>query len=83
MERSFTTPRNEVAFLNGEESIFVAARMQSLRSDVWTENALAVVEQFNKDLAEPTATVAFEQNEYTATRLADLSMNLLWGAPWS
>ena len=81
VERSFTTPRNEVAFLNGEESIFVAARMQpSLRSDVWTENALAVVEQFNKDFSGTlTATVAFEQNEYTATRLADLSMNLLMG----
>ena len=81
VERSFTTPRNEVGFLNGEESIFVAARMQpSLRSDVWTENALAVVEQFNKDFSGTlSATVAFEQNEYTATRLADLSMNLLMG----
>ncbi|MED6320771.1 MAG: efflux RND transporter permease subunit, partial [Pseudomonadota bacterium] len=81
VERSFTTPRKDVAFLNGEESIFVAARMQpSLRSDVWTENALAVVEQFNKDFSGTlTATVAFEQNEYTATRLADLSMNLLMG----
>ena len=81
VERSYTTPRGEVAFLNGEESIFVAARMQpSLRSDVWTENALAVVEQFNKDFSGTlTATVAFEQNEYTANRLADLSMNLLMG----
>ena len=81
VERSYTTPRGEVAFLNGEESIFVAARMQpSLRSDVWTKNALAVVEQFNKDFSGTlTATVAFEQNEYTANRLADLSMNLLTG----
>ncbi|MHC6648545.1 efflux RND transporter permease subunit [Alteromonas sp. HB246098] len=81
VERSYTTPRSEIAFLNGEESIFVAARMQpSLRSDVWTKNALAVVEQFNKDFSGTlTATVAFEQNEYTATRLADLSMNLLMG----
>ena len=81
VERSYTTPRGEVAFLNGEESIFVAARMQpSLRSDVWTKNALAVVEQFNKDFSGTlTATVAYEQNEYTATRLADLSMNLLMG----
>ncbi|MFZ8201363.1 efflux RND transporter permease subunit [Alteromonas portus] len=81
VERSYTTPRGEVAFLNGEESIFVAARMQpSLRSDVWTQNALKVVEQFNKDFSGTlTATVAFEQNEYTANRLADLSMNLLMG----
>tara|TARA_Y100000296_G_scaffold17791_1_gene21039 strand:- start:4414 stop:7560 length:3147 start_codon:yes stop_codon:yes gene_type:complete len=81
VERSFATPRGEIAFLNGEESIFVAARMQpSLRSDVWTQNALGVVEQFNRDFSGTlTATVAFEQNEYTATRLADLSMNLLMG----
>ena len=40
----FTHLERTVAFLNGEESIFVAARMQpSLRADVWTENALAVV----------------------------------------
>jgi multidrug efflux pump subunit AcrB len=79
--RSYTTPRNEVAFLNGEESIFVAARMQpSLRSDVWTKNALAVVDKFNADFSGTLqATIAFEQNEYTATRLSDLSMNLLMG----
>lgn len=79
--RSYTTPRNEVAFLNGEESIFVAARMQpSLRSDVWTKNALDVVDKFNADFSGTLqATVAFEQNEYTATRLSDLSMNLLMG----
>lgn len=79
--RSYTTPRNEVAFLNGDESIFVAARMQpSLRSDVWTKNALDVVDKFNADFSGTLqATVAFEQNEYTATRLSDLSMNLLMG----
>ena len=79
--RSYITPRNEVAFLNGDESIFVAARMQpSLRSDVWTKNALDVVDKFNADFSGTLqATVAFEQNEYTATRLSDLSMNLLMG----
>ena len=79
--RGYSTPRSEIAFLDGEESIFVAARMQpSLRSDVWTQNALAEVEQFNRDFGGTlTASVAFEQNEYTATRLADLSMNLLMG----
>ncbi len=81
VERSFTTPRTEVAYLNGEESIFVAARMQpSLRSDVWTKNAREVVEQFNQDFSGTlTATIAFEQDEYTTTRLNDLSMNLLMG----
>ena len=79
--RSYSTPRSEIAFLDGEESIFIAARMQpSLRSDVWTQKALAEVEQFNRDFGGTlTASVAFEQNEYTATRLADLSMNLLMG----
>ena len=79
--RGFSTPRSELAFLDGKESIFVAARMQpSLRSDVWTKKALAEVEQFNRDFdGTLTASVAFEQNVYTATRLADLSMNLLMG----
>lgn len=79
--RGYATPRNEIAFLDGEESIFVAARMQtSLRSDVWTKNALKVVDEFNADFKGTlTATVAFEQNEYTASRLSELSMNLLMG----
>lgn len=81
VRRAYATPREDVAFLNGQESIFVAARMQpSLRSDVWTQRALEVVEQFNQDFSGTlTATIAFEQNQYTATRLADLSMNLLMG----
>lgn len=79
--RGYATPRSEIAILDGEESIFVAARMQtSLRSDVWTRNALDVVAQFNKDFEGTLkADVAFEQNEYTASRLSELSMNLLMG----
>lgn len=79
--RGYATPRNDIALLNGVESVFVAARMQpSLRADVWTENALAVVEQFNRDFSGTlNAEVAFEQNQYTASRLSGLSMNLLMG----
>lgn len=81
VKRSYTTPRSEIGYVNGEESIFIAARMQpSLRSDVWTKNALDVVAQFNQDFSGSiTATVVFEQNEYTASRLSDLSINLLMG----
>jgi len=81
VERSFASPRSEIALLDGEMTIFVAARMQpSLRSDVWTADALDIVDTFNRDFAGTvTASIAFEQNEYTAERLSGLSINLLMG----
>jgi multidrug efflux pump subunit AcrB len=62
--RGYATPRADIAMLDGEEVIFIAARMQtSLRSDVWTQRALEVVKNFNRDFAgTATADVAFEQN---------------------
>lgn len=79
--RGYTSPRADIAMLNGEEVIFVAARMQtSLRADVWTQRALNVVHHFNQDFkGTASAQVAFEQNQYTADRLAELSGNLLLG----
>ena len=79
--RGYTTPRADIALVDGEEVIFVAARMQtSLRADVWTQNALAVVDQFNQDFkGTVTAHTTFEQNKYTGKRLADLSENLVMG----
>lgn len=79
--RGYTTPRSDIALVDGEEVIFVAARMQtSLRADVWTQNALAVVDQFNQDFnGTVTAQITFEQNKYTGKRLADLSENLVMG----
>lgn len=79
--RGYATPRTDIAMLDGQEVIFIAARMQtSLRSDVWTQRALEVVRNFNRDFeGTATAEVAFKQNTYTADRLSELSGNLLLG----
>ena len=81
VSRSYITPRTDIALLDGNEVIFVGARMQtSLRSDVWTENALKAVAAFNQDFhGTVTADIAFEQNKYTSHRLTELSNNLLMG----
>ncbi|MDO6567814.1 efflux RND transporter permease subunit [Alteromonas sp. 1_MG-2023] len=79
--RGYVTPRSDIGMLDGEEVIFVAARMQtSLRADVWTNDALSVVDAFNQEFkGTVTADIAFEQNKYTGARLAELSGNLLMG----
>ncbi|ALM92123.1 MULTISPECIES: efflux RND transporter permease subunit [Alteromonas] len=81
VSRGYVTPRSDIGVLDGEEVIFVAARMQtSLRADVWTNDALSVVDSFNQEFkGTVTADIAFEQNKYTGNRLAELSGNLLMG----
>ena len=81
VSRGYVTPRSDIGVLDGEEVIFVAARMQtSLRADVWTNDALSVVDSFNREFKGTiTADIAFEQNKYTGNRLAELSGNLLMG----
>lgn len=79
--RGYATPRSDIALVNGDEVVLVAARMQtSLRSDVWTENAMEAVASFNQDFkGTVVANVVFEQNKYTGHRLAELSGNLMMG----
>ncbi|MEM0911619.1 MAG: efflux RND transporter permease subunit [Pseudomonadota bacterium] len=82
VSRGAREPASEVALLNGNETIFVAARMQtSVRIDDWTnatkERAAIFNEQFSGSV---TAEVVFEQNKYTEERLSELSINLLMGS---
>ncbi len=79
--RAYQTPRSDIALLNGEEVIFVGARMQtSVRVDEWTQSALKAVEGFNEEFkGSVRADIAFEQNQYTAARLSELSGNLILG----
>jgi multidrug efflux pump len=79
--RGWRTPVNDVALVNGEQVVFVAARMQTtVRVDKWTANANSVLAEFNQQFS---ATVAadsvFEQNIYTDARLSGLMQNLLLG----
>ena len=79
--RGWQDPPGDIAYVNGERVVFVAARMQtSVRVDTWTNNALSVVEQFNEFYSGTVvADVVFEQNKYTESRLSDLVQNLLLG----
>lgn len=79
--RGWQDPVNEVALLNGQQKVFVAARMQpTVRVDNWTAAASQTLDNFNALYqGSATAEIAFEQNQYTETRLLDLTQNLLMG----
>ncbi|GAB5381181.1 MAG: efflux RND transporter permease subunit [Aliiglaciecola sp.] len=79
--RGWQNPPNDIALVDGQQKVFVAARMQpTVRVDTWTNNTKQALESFNQ-LYEGTAQadIVFEQNEYTETRLLDLTQNLLMG----
>jgi multidrug efflux pump len=82
VSRGWRSPPDDIALVNGEQVVFVAARMQAtLRADEWTANAIEIVEEFNQQYgASAVAEIVFEQNVYTEARLADLSQNLLLGS---
>jgi multidrug efflux pump subunit AcrB len=82
IERGPAMPLSEIALLNGERTIFIAARMQnSVRVDKWTEGVIDKLAQFNQEFGNSfTAEVIFEQNKYTEARLGELSNNLLLGS---
>jgi multidrug efflux pump len=81
IHRGWQDPPNDIAIVNGERVIFVAARMQpTVRVDRWTAAAGKELEQFNLEFnGSLVADVVFEQNSYTESRLADLTQNLLLG----
>ncbi|KXI29724.1 efflux RND transporter permease subunit [Paraglaciecola hydrolytica] len=81
VNRGWRTPVNDMALVNGEQVVFVAARMQStVRVDKWTTNAKETLLGFNQQFgATVTAEIVFEQNIYTEQRLSELVKNLLLG----
>lgn len=81
VSRGWQTPVNDIALVNGERVVFVAARMQAtVRVDKWTASAKQAVEAFNQQFgATVTAELVFEQNVYTEQRLHGLVQNLLLG----
>ena len=81
ISRGARQPANDIALIDGEQVVFVAARMQtSVRVDRWTASAMQVVDSFNHQFGGTVqADVVFEQNTYTQNRLSDLTQNLLLG----
>ncbi len=80
--RDWQTPMAERALLNGQEVVFIAARMQTnVRVDFWTEQVKAKAQLFaDKYDGSVTLDLAFEQNSYTQDRLGELTGNLVLGS---
>ncbi|NOH60497.1 efflux RND transporter permease subunit [Vibrio sp. RE88] len=81
VRRSAKAPFDEMALLDGQPGVIVAARMQSnLRVDKWTPAAMKVLAQFEQELPkEISADVLFSQQGYTENRLFELSESLMIG----
>lgn len=81
VHRGWQDPPQDVALVNGEQVVFVAARMQtSVRVDKWTDSAKQAIDDFNALYkGSAYADLVFEQNIYTQSRLAELTQNLLAG----
>ena len=82
VRRGWRTPDREVAELDGERAVLVAARMTpGRRIDQWTPTAREVVEDFRAQAGTGVEVrTVFEENVFTQKRLASLVGNLLLGA---
>lgn len=79
--RGWQNPPTDIALVNGQQKVFVAARMQpTVRVDNWTNHNKQALEDFNSLYqGSVSAEIIFEQNQYTESRLVDLTQNLLMG----
>lgn len=82
IERRWQEPMQDVGYVDGEQVIFVAARMQTtVRVDQWTAAIKSASADFQQEFAGTVAAdLVFEQNIYTEARLSELSQNLLMGS---
>ncbi|MBM7036230.1 efflux RND transporter permease subunit [Vibrio ulleungensis] len=81
VRRTMSSPTSELALVDGDTSVLVAARMQpSLRVDHWTNNVQQVIARFEQTLPqEIELEIVFSQQPYTEQRLIDLVQSLLLG----
>ncbi|MFA0471962.1 efflux RND transporter permease subunit [Vibrio sp. 10N.222.51.E8] len=81
VKRGEKTPQDQVAIVDGEPGVIVAARMHpDLRVDNWTSRANALIGKFEQELpSNIKVTVLFNQQGYTETRLDDLGKSLMIG----
>lgn len=80
--RDWQTPMAHKAILNGDEVVFVAARMQNnVRVDYWTEQIEERAELFKLTYGDSVnVDLIFAQNDYTQERLTELTGNLVLGS---
>ncbi|PMG62543.1 acriflavin resistance protein [Vibrio splendidus] len=81
VKRGEKTPQDQIAIIDGEPGVIVAARMHpNLRVDNWTSRANALIGKFEQELpSNVKVTVLFNQQGYTETRLDDLGKSLMIG----
>ncbi|PMM52008.1 efflux RND transporter permease subunit [Vibrio splendidus] len=81
VKRGEKTPQDQIAIIDGEPGVIVAARMHpDLRVDSWTSRANALISKFEQELpSNVKVTVLFNQQGYTETRLDDLGKSLMIG----
>ncbi|MFA0693414.1 efflux RND transporter permease subunit [Vibrio sp. 10N.222.49.C9] len=81
VKRGEKTPQDQIAIVDGEPGVIVAARMHpDLRVDNWTSRANALIGKFEQELpSNVKVTVLFNQQGYTETRLDDLGKSLMIG----
>ena len=81
ISRQPKTPADSIALVDGEQGVFVAARMlNNTRVDIWQGQVKQLVDEFNQELpANIKVQWLFEQNSYTSDRLGGLIINLLQG----
>ncbi|MEZ9658523.1 MULTISPECIES: efflux RND transporter permease subunit [unclassified Vibrio] len=81
VKRGEKTPQDQIAIVDGETGVIVAARMHpDLRVDNWTSRANALIGKFEQELpSNVKVTVLFNQQGYTETRLDDLGKSLMIG----
>lgn len=81
VKRGEKTPQDQIAIIDGEPGVIVAARMHpDLRVDNWTSRANALIAKFQQELpSNIDVTVLFNQQGYTETRLDDLGKSLMIG----
>ncbi|MEZ9156791.1 efflux RND transporter permease subunit [Vibrio lentus] len=81
VKRGEKTPQDQIAIIDGEPGVIVAARMHpDLRVDNWTSRANALISQFEQELpSNIQVNMLFNQQGYTETRLDDLGKSLMIG----
>jgi multidrug efflux pump subunit AcrB len=81
VRRGIRQPASEMALLNGDRGVVVAARMlPNVRIDTWSRSVDHVLEDFSATLpANIGLEILFDQERYTNDRLGGLVMNVLMG----
>ncbi len=81
VDKGWRNPPEEIALVDGERTIFVAARMDpEVRIDVWANEVKQLLAESDARLDGVAYHTVFDQSAYTNERLRSLAANLAMGA---